>query len=479
MVTREEFLDRYTPDALSIFGALFDDSSRWITRVAETVEAKEEAIRRSVSLTLAIPNARDSALVRRALEEAPEYLFFPNDAPDLPDRTLLVPLMFPRRGVLVDNFDVTDENGGHLPVLSQDENKVLAELTIEAAFEEALAITPLDWRDTIKENETLDVLLSLPYVTPEHGLAIANALLERPVDTAIGVLARPNLRRVIRVYGSAFVRTVELRAAEGDRLVLKYAYDSAYREVSRPNYYDRWRRFVGQRPYAFAFPVPLAYRCRSYHFRMHAPDGSYCNRAEFVTRDQDEYVAWSAPEDVQVKSEDAGLPYAHLYAHNLSELDPRPLFARVVFYERPPGSLAATMLFSLLAVATIAVTTAAYPHVVHHADLFAVVLAIPAAAALWLGPLFGESDLVQAPLSARMGALTSGLIGYGAALQVVVAGAFGDAGPISWGLMGFWLLLGLIVFVYVTWRFIRGVVRSAGVRREEHTLPRLAGDIGT
>jgi hypothetical protein len=495
-LTLERFASRYSNEAFAVLAELFDDSATWTNRIAETVELREDSIRRSVTVSLTIPSVSEGDDgVRQAIRAAPVIApllqtlgpWFEGTPEGLPVRTFLVPLMLAQRGVLLDDFDVKDESGLRVPVLSQDENKMVASLLIEAAFKVSIrSLTVKTDEDRLTVNHLREVLALVPELDPAasrqaYDMVFGESAI-RGDDVFDHVRNDQTLERIVRFFAQSFLRIVEIQASEGDRTVLSYAYDSPWEAANRITPWDRWRTWVGQRPYSFRFPVPLAFRSRSYHFRMRAPRASYCNRAEFVAPGEEahggtrRYRQWTPPVGVQVKSEERGLPYAHLYVHGLAEEGPQPLFARVVFYERPPGSLGATLLFSTLGAATILVTAVAYQHVVLHADLFALLLAIPAAAALWLGPLFDTSDLVQAPLAARMGALSAGILAYGAALQVVIAGAFGLTGWISWTFMWvLWVLPSLYVVFYVGVRLRNGVRRSAVVRRAVETTAAAGG----
>lgn len=419
------FQQRYDHFALRAFIELFRRPAEWTHRITETVEVDDSSVRRSVTLNITIP--ADSRAIAKAK---------PSE-----DRTVLVPILRPKRGELLDNLDVTDASGASLTVLAQEENKLLASSMLGIEFNRAIADAPtLD----IEQSATLlGAIVALPFLEPGRSSAtyweIFEAVPSQDEGTSndlLSVLRNDQaLRQMAEFFSRGFLTSVEVIARPLAKRLIKYSYDSRYDAVMTSRS-DRLRSLIGQRPYNFRFTVPLAFQAPSYHFRMLAPRGHYCYRQSFMDAPSSDahsgaadYLVlkdWHAPITVQYLGHDiAGTPYSHLYAHGLHLHSPFPLFARVVFYERPIGSTGIAWTFSLVLTLLLVALAIVFPRMISlgtvAVDVPALILLLPGTAALWLRPTFDSVDLLRAPLASRLGLLITGVLSYLGAIHLVIS----------------------------------------------------------
>jgi len=137
---------------------------------------------------------------------------------------------------------------------------------------------------------------------------------------------------------------------------------------------------------------------------------------------------WRPPNEVQYRITDsfAG-PYAHLYVHDLDANSQFPLFARVIFYEVPPGSIGISTVVSVSTTLALGVIASVSNAFVNHSSvdtsIAALILALPATIAFWLQPSPERHELGVAPLSSRLGLIASGGLAYVGALLLIAIGA--------------------------------------------------------
>lgn len=463
---------RYNDPMLQRYVRLFNRYADHIHRVTDTITVQAETVRRQVTMDLTIP------------EDAP------GDANANHGRSL-IPLMRARRGRLFDNLNVVGADGRSLSVLGQRENKVLASLVLRSEFRRSIVVglTDVDRFDRI--SRVGRAISLIPIVSePYSKLLYRRYFSDKTTLEEFGVHAGSwqALEKLARFLCERYLTTAEVSAGPLEKVVIKYSYDTHYREEpeftddgTTSQYMSLLRARFGQSPYSFRFRIPLAFVAQSYHFRMDAPPNSYCSRQRVLSEDIAPSNAsegtrrlkeWEPPHHVQYRKSDARYAsYAHLYVHGLNKRQERfPLFARVIFYERPPGSIGTVAAISTMTSLGV-VVMAAVGWWLFAADSFlsvvaGLIVALPATVAVWLQPSFDRDELLSAPLSARVGLLGSGLIAYSSALLLVIGGAIG---PLGWP--GHTTLVGLLAAFAVAScacsRNLIGKWRKATIRQPE------------
>jgi hypothetical protein len=435
-------IERYNEPLLHRYLELVYRYSDHIHRITDTVKVQDGTLRRELSVDLTIPSPPESAGAHSALS--------------------LVPLMRGHRGRLFDNLAVADASGRSLSVLAQEENKMVAALLLETTYKFALRDENLDvdhfddiWRVGV-------AIATIPYLSPKHARWIYRKYFSDPKVLALLGLTdsgRDALGKLAYFLCDRFMTTAEVAAGPLDKVVLKYSYDSKYREDAQ--YRDtgsdtalksQLRSAFGQRPYSFRIRIPLAFVAQSYHFRMDAPSSAYCSvQAVLVeapkapseattTKTTTTLQEWQPPGRLQYrKTESPASNYAHLYIHGLNRQKHFPLFARVIFYEVPPGSLGSTAIVSAatsLALVVVAALSGKYvssPSI--DTAIASLVVALPATVAFWLQPWPDRHELLTAPLASRLGLLGAGSLAYLGSLLLLIVPAVVPTGPIGRGIL--------------------------------------------
>ena len=435
----------YASAAISVLLELFHDDGTRLNRVVETFQVVDTRVRRSISLTLTLPDVE-----------------FDSETP------LLIPVTRLQRGLLIDNLDVEDATGRSLPVVSRAETRALSRLLLQAEFDRVwseLAQTDSPVGIALAHSEPVRMVLRavrrMLSDIPTASLAEAEVyvlvvmgdgqqkgpgqfvrwLLEDipavgRVETDMlavdAVLGHEDVRRGVEFFLHGTLKLVELRGVvPGQKLVLKYAYDSRFQNTESKSL----NRLLGQRPYTFRFDTPLAFAAPSYHVRMQAPDGHYCVAQTFEVRvggtetgdgsdsghdGSPKFEPWDHEYET---SSDPGLPYAHLYVSGLNAEAEETvnLNARLQFFEVPPGQTGSAFVVSLLVTVLLVAMAAAFDQVVRSGESGALFLAVVGAVAVWMRPTFDSGKLLQAPLSAKVGVMTAGGVALLGALDLVLA----------------------------------------------------------
>lgn len=242
---------------------LLINSHQWVHRRVESVTFQDDrTVRRRVSADFSIPRSAPRVRV-----DAQQFS--------------LIPLTLLRKRTLV-NFDLRDEDGKAIPLLSLRQTQALTKSMLRA------------WAKAVLEPSTItDGVCG-------HVDAIAAGTqrqLEAALDTMQnggGQLAElwhdPRFRAVLNKLRENFVLFVPLTASSGSRRVVKYSYDEflslRYRMVKLPDGRvgsPEWEYISKRRPPAVAlayrptvirFPVPSSEHSHSYHFEVRPPIGT-------------------------------------------------------------------------------------------------------------------------------------------------------------------------------------------------------------
>lgn len=462
---------RYSTALLHRYLDLFHQYSDHLHRITDTVRVEDGRLRRSLTLDLTMPTDK----VAEGQEPPPR------------ESRSLIYLMRGERGQLFDNLDVRDASGRSLSVLSQDENKDLASLLLQTQYSAALQRATINADRLDYAYRLGQFISSIPLMT----IAGARRTFDRYLRTAepmaeLGITGvdYERLRRLANFLCDRFLVSAEVECGPLDKALVKYSFDTRYREGkehvdqgSGVTWRESARRALGQTPYSFRFRIPLAFASQSYHFRMDAPARAYCHWQKVLVEDDDpapgsgtrtrlkEYVPDSRK--IQYRTTDA-VPntYSHIYLHGMNRLDRFPLYARVIFYEIPPGSLGVASIVSLLTSLTL-VLVAFFSGVLlsgksdQAAAIVALVVALPGTMAFWLQPTLDRADLLSAPILSRAGLILSGTLAYLSSLLLLIVQPLTPMG--FGGLVAVWAILALFAAgnlsasVYLTMRWHRGV----------------------
>jgi hypothetical protein len=472
-----DFFDRYDEVVLTRYLVILKQYAEYIHRVTETVSVDDSVLTRRVTLNLSIPNVtlahpavktfRDRYGPRRFVPRSnvdPEAGIH-TSPPQRVNRSL-VPLLRARRGRLFSNLDVRDADGTSLAVLNHEENICLAGLLLQAElYRRVDASAPPQIVERVA-----GVLNNVPALSPKKSKILYNSIFHSRVWDSLPVSATDAryIRRLTKFFCSSFLTTVEVPFGPNDRTVVQYSYTSRYQDIDT-NKTGRQRRSiadrVGRSPSSFRVTIPLAFTAKSYHFRMSAPKGYYCNNQELLTISDAQPKRWKPHESGTFwKAVKTGLPYSHIYCRRFHKVKRRPLIVRAVFYERPPGSLGMAVLTSwIVTLMLISFASIVDRLLVHRSGLTAApfIVAIPGTVALWAQRTLSRHSILVAPLLSRFTFLSSALLALMAALLLIIVQVFNPNGScvrfmasLSMAIFG---LVSLLLSLYVSVRLKNGL----------------------
>jgi hypothetical protein len=253
------------------------------------------------------------------------------------------------------------------------------------------------------------------------------------------------------------------------------------------------RRLLNQLPDSYQIHVPLALQSQSYHFRMEGPTDHFVRLQAFETtspsggtRIQPEgsrtrFVPIQTPAAPAVI---LGRPTkcdreAHLYAGRLfaDPNSPSQLFARVRFFERPPGLNGAAVVTSLAMLLLLIAFGVSIFRLAEETggpnDVAALLVLTPGlASAVFIPGLFDRS-VRQGPIRARAVLITTTVISIASALAVVVLDVWVEPGErlALWIALAVWLPLtavelGCFFFAWRSARYARRAFETASEYRE-------------
>lgn len=309
-------------NARQVFLTLLIEQPTWIHRRVETIEHFDRYhVRRRVSLDMEIPRV---------------------EADDVAEHTFLLPLATLEKKPLK-NLDVSAGQHGAVPVLTTSENSELIAGFIASQAELVLGHSP-------------DPTLMRTFYKLARRQPKGKGYSERITDSVTWFkneldLSRPDhaklcnhldFMNLIQIYGSSFELIALVPAHEGERLIVKYAYDDAIRldqgalqtwidiqeqsdgksglinrwlHRSRSGrLVDKWLQRLGLRPTPIHYPLPGIGSCRSYHIEVPAPEGLEIHDGLVM--------AWremGASRDLQARSRCGPSRRAHLHVHSASQ----------------------------------------------------------------------------------------------------------------------------------------------------------------
>jgi hypothetical protein len=391
--TSQEILDarlqdslKYSAEVQDLFSRMLRNSSRYTTRAVEDVQVLEGCLRLQVVMEYAF---NDDSLVMKIRDSGKPVL--------------LLPLIKLSKDATLDNLDIRDGDDRHVSPLLQDELYGLLANVIENLFRSAYingtAEGPLRELTQIEEAvlQSLIQVVCNPEKINKSDIASAIGVLgsiggrgSDPVNKA----AAEYLESLCEFFAQNYLIVVEADLPRGNRLSMKYSrtvplYEqTAYRG-------DRIRVRLGLSPRSFTLPMTLPFEAPSYHFTLAGVPGGFAARQLLLEASAERQIikpGQFSHEQVQPflssKCESA-LPYTHFHTRGLQRLSPIDMWTRVDFDEVPPGALGGALAVSAVSAMLIWFFTLVQPGL--HAnpsvasDLPALLLAVPAFVATWIG----------------------------------------------------------------------------------------------
>lgn len=323
--------------ALVLHGLLLSQQD-WVHRRVESFELLDDAVvSRQVSVDFTVP---------RHLADVSVSL----DAPEVSGVVDFVPLTMLRKQALR-NFDLRDQAGDPVPLLTRPENARLTGDALVLIAERILGSAQVDGdlraafrglaQDKTPEAQaTFDAWTraSEDPASPEH-------------ERWAALLGDDGFRDLAASLVSRYALVAHLPWQPGQRRVLKFAYEQSYdrQALSRR---QRWTRSLGWTPEVFVVGAPAANASSGYHLEIAAPDDLRLGQAELFALPSAPAQGEDPPE--QVLTRDGPDPQRI----HLNTLDARPgldVSARIRIAADPQGFLpaglaTATLVFVLLLV---------------------------------------------------------------------------------------------------------------------------------
>jgi hypothetical protein len=385
---RQQASLKYSPEVLILFSRILSNSSQYLTRAVENVEVRDGCLR---------------------LHAIMEFVFNDELTQEMRikgDTIILLPLIKLSKNATLDNLDLTDAKDRHVAPLLQDEIYGLLAHVIDGLFRIAYINGSSDGagRDLTQVEERLLARLIHAVCNPEvvkHDTVVDTLRLLDPdvrISVPLDTSAAESLRNLIEFFADNYLIAVEAELPRGSRLSMKYTrtvplYEQAAKRA------DRSRVRLGLSPRSFSVPLTLPFEAPSYHFSMAGVAGSFAAQQtlfEVPARNairQDRFKG-KTPPYLNAKCESAA-PYTHFHSRGLNRFPSINMWTRVEFDEVPPGALAGVTVVSAACAVLIWFFTLVQPGLPSSqvpTDLPALLLAVPAFAATWIG---ASADRVQ------------------------------------------------------------------------------------
>jgi hypothetical protein len=437
-----------------LFAAFLRQPHDHFLRIDERIEhVNSTTMRRNIRLWMRLGSRPSPAIAPRGAE-APAR-----------QRPVVIPLLSFRRDRLVNDVTVCADDGSPLELLNRRQTASFLEWAVQASV-----LTTLEpWSRTGGQThqkvarQLARLVGQIPYGNSRTAIALydsvftSDPILSPDLDLTAGATSTlkaqasallredPKLMALCKTLTTHDYMLVTL-PTWSPRVTVRVVYDSMH----TPRDQDRKlgakaRRYLAHLPHSYRVNIPLALRTQSYHLRMHGPEGDFV--AEQSLRvpgdprsltDQDR-ITGPPPDPMPPLKEPVvqlGRPTrpnneAHVFLANGYMGDIDKLYARVVFYEKPPGMLGAAFVLST----TLALMLLAF--LLNLRQLIAVeggaidgaaLLALaPGLAAAVLLPSMGDEVVRQGPLRARVAMLATQAVSLTAAATLLIFD--GHVGP--------------------------------------------------
>jgi hypothetical protein len=472
---REDVSNRYTKQQIDQFFSMLTDLPSHLVRITEEVELEERSLRVATKLTY------------QYFSQGRLGKFQEEDKDEEGPKALLVPVVTPEKGTLIDSLRITDGSGDEITTLSQYDMRGLLALTLETLLR--LAIKEESDPGIVGQNEllmdeegALEELIGLvchvgPPAEEDYRYAF-DRLHELP---SISYEWKLRLKDFCCLYATHYAIVGEVTRPSNSQVSLSYS-QRLHTENTPSKQHDRLRRRFGLSPYTIELPLALyAFMADSYHLQINAGQGQYVfdhHLEEVGSREiieQDSLIDKPDPQigplhRPYVRINKNGRTNAHLYIRRQRILGHTAELKSVFeFREIPPGTLggAAVVAGASAVIITFFALThfgldGPYPDIppepndvvraALNSDLPAILLSLPAFVAALIGPWSDLSRIARASLSTYFGLVTTLLLSVASVLYYIF-----DANRLLPTEVGFHILGGAHIktdMIWITLMFI-------------------------
>ena len=429
---RRHVTETYAKRAIVLFGRMLTDPA-YRLRLEETITLDSDKARTQSKAEYVIPWSERKGLSAECRELArPEVV--------------LVPLLWPLKGTLLDDLVITDSRGERLVALARAETAALVGWACVPLFSAAVTGDPGSPFDASRWTVMNLVRQLIAYPDPvdpdELWERIEGIMRDHDLDpaelAAAHASAYANFRRTCRSLAQRYVLAVEVPVPTGAHLSIQYTRSVTVRSMGPGGLRGEIEELIGLEPSRFEIPIVAAELFSSYHAEIDGrAQDRYVRYQEVVHND----VEGSPPVDESVFRQnsarpdrpprmmlrnDSGYIYPHLHLTNLGYLEAPPRLGwRVHFEEIPPGGLGPVVAMST-AVTLITLMFAIAAARISQFDLDAASLAL--AVPLFVITVFGFSfpRLLRSTLTVVAGFAAASVL---AVLAVVTLLTLRDVGP--------------------------------------------------
>jgi hypothetical protein len=398
-------------------------------------------------------------------------------------------------GDLVDNFRLTDRSSSSVTNLSYLETVELAAIGLRMLLLYATGKPYQEWTST-RAAEL--ILLELIARRRPSDAKSAKSSIKKGLKLLEGKLSG-GARDLIRAYlrslsaGYPIVAVIPQDLVVSNRVLLRY--ELTVIPASRSAGWEgKLRLGIGVRPSQVTVPVDLAMTAGSYHLRVNGPPEKYvveqilrcANCRQRLDDPQTRHIAQCAHAPGESKKTHFhlrgrfGQSFTHLYMRGFADSGHRTSRYEILvrFNETPPGSRASAAVTALAGLIFIWVIghLASRNEAVSNSDLPAILLALPAIAASWVGLSSSGDALVGSSLHARLSLILSGVLSVASVVVYLLqntAASASDKGltpPSHMTLAGVtdprWITLLVLAFfglIYISWHLLARIRNYMGL----------------
>lgn len=179
------------------------------------------------------------------------------------DRVLLVPLDVLSKKPLI-TFDCRDEAGSPVPVLTRNQNGIVAYAAMSHWAESITRIA-----NTSLSAELRGEIRTITQGDEETALSLIDAIAGSPARDRQAVAADVGFMQMLQTLAQSFMLIAVLRGQPGDRRIIKLSYERQLKPPPLP-----WKEKLALAPTVIGLVVPMFRDCESYHFEAVAPEGT-------------------------------------------------------------------------------------------------------------------------------------------------------------------------------------------------------------
>ena len=482
-----------TDRSLSVFGSILSRPSAHLLRVDETVDAVDhQTLRRDIRFWLdtGLPSNRTS------------------------NTDLVIPALAFRRDRLINDIATCDSTGTPLDVLNRSQTVYITSRAVQARVAASLQ-TWAEAENSTERSGVVDhfaqLLGNIPFEPADEAAKTFRSVFQSdlrqwfspPAFPAVdlGRLAAETIDAVAVLRANRDLIAFCERLTTHDYMLVVYpdvhtrwinlriVYDSIYlhREPDT-TLGGRFRRFLDHLPHSYRVHIPLAFQAQSYHVRMRGPSHHFVweqsVRVPPVSGERDPSAGLLPLEPLAAPSVQLGRPtrannQAHLYLGRVDRETAPRLYAKFLFYEKPPGMLGLACLVSGSLAAILLLFSPSISSLVETANSGADVVSLlaigPGVVGLALLLLPSDGRPSAGPLRARLSVFASVILSLVAVSVLTTANArtigIDDQRP-DWFIAA-WACLSAaaLLLFWSTCAAYRRLKRCFAIAKAEHSAP--------